>query len=50
VKTIVRGGRIVTSSLSFEGDILIEGETIAALGSFPEVQAGSTRTRTSTPP
>jgi dihydropyrimidinase len=39
VKTIVRGGRIVTSSLSFEADILIEGETIAALGSFPEVQA-----------
>src|ERR671926_1323433 len=38
MRTIVRGGRVVTSSLTFQADILIEGETIAALGSFREVQ------------
>jgi dihydropyrimidinase len=39
VRTIVRGGRIVTSSQTFEADVLIEGERIDALGSFPEVEA-----------
>ena len=39
MRTIVRGGRVVTSSQTFEADVLIEGETIAALGSFPDVQA-----------
>jgi dihydropyrimidinase len=39
VRTIVRGGRVVTSSQTFEADVLIEGERIDALGSFPEVEA-----------
>jgi dihydropyrimidinase len=37
VTTVVRGGRIVTSTSDFVADILIEGETIAAIGSFPDV-------------
>jgi dihydropyrimidinase len=39
MRTIVSGGRVVTSSGSFETDVLIEGETIEALGAFPEIQA-----------
>jgi dihydropyrimidinase len=39
VTTVVRGGRIVTSTSDYVADILIEGETIAAIGSFPEVEA-----------
>jgi dihydropyrimidinase len=39
MRTIVRGGRVVTSSQSFEADVLVEGERIEALGSFPDVQA-----------
>jgi dihydropyrimidinase len=37
--TIVRGGRIITASQDYIGDILIEGEKIAAIGSFPDVDA-----------
>jgi dihydropyrimidinase len=36
---VVRGGRIVTASQDYIGDVLIEGERIAAIGSFPEVDA-----------
>jgi len=36
MRTIVSGGRVVTSSGSFEADVLIDGETIDALGLFPE--------------
>ena len=39
MRTIVRGGRIVTASQTFEADILIEDGTIAALGAFAELQA-----------
>ena len=39
MRTIISGGRIVTSAQSVETDVLIEGETIAAVGSFPEVEA-----------
>jgi dihydropyrimidinase len=39
VTIVVRGGRIVTASQDYVGDVLIEGETIAAIGSFPEVDA-----------
>ena len=37
MRTIISGGRVVTSSGSFEADVLIEGETIEALGVFPEI-------------
>lgn len=33
---LVRGGRIVTASQDYIGDLLIDGEKIAAIGSFPE--------------
>ncbi len=36
---VLRGGRIVTASQDYVGDVLIEGERIAAVGSFPEVDA-----------
>jgi dihydropyrimidinase len=36
--TVVRGGRIVTSSKDYVADVLIEDETIAAIGSFPDVE------------
>ena len=36
---VLRGGRIVTSSQDYMGDVLIEGERIAAVGSIPEVDA-----------
>ena len=38
MRTIISGGRVVTSSGSFEADVLIEGETIEALGVFPEIE------------
>jgi dihydropyrimidinase len=38
VTTIVRGGRIVTSTKDYVADILIEHERIAAIGSFPNVE------------
>jgi dihydropyrimidinase len=37
--TIVRGGRIVTSSQDFRGDILIEDGVITAVGSLSEIEA-----------
>jgi dihydropyrimidinase len=39
VTIVLRGGRIVTASQDYVGDVLIEGERIAAVGSFPEVDA-----------
>src|SRR3712207_4036832 len=36
--TIVRGGRIVTASQDYSADILIDGERISAIGSFPDVE------------
>ena len=39
MRTIVSDGRIVTSSQSLETDVLIEDETIEAIGSFAEVDA-----------
>jgi dihydropyrimidinase len=39
MRTVVRGGTVVTSSNMFEADILISGETIEAVGSVPDVQA-----------
>jgi len=36
MRTIISGGRVVTSSGSFEADVLIDGETIDALGLFPD--------------
>lgn len=36
---VVRGGRIVTASQDYVGDVLVDGETIAAIGSFPDVDA-----------
>ncbi len=38
MRTIIRGGRIVTSSQEYLGDLLIEGEQIAAIGSFPDLE------------
>jgi dihydropyrimidinase len=37
VSVLVRGGRIVTASQDYVGDVLIDGETIAAVGSFPDL-------------
>jgi dihydropyrimidinase len=37
VTTVVRGGRIITSTSDVVADILIEGEQIADIGSFPDV-------------
>jgi dihydropyrimidinase len=39
MNTLVRGGRIVTSSATFDGDVLIDGEIIEAVGSLPEARA-----------
>jgi dihydropyrimidinase len=39
VTTVVRGGRIVTASQDYVGDVLVDGERIAAIGSFPDVDA-----------
>jgi dihydropyrimidinase len=39
MRTIISGGRIVTGSQSLETDVLIEGETIEALGSFADAPA-----------
>src|SRR5437879_4189988 len=39
VRTVVRGGRIVTASQDYSADILIEDGTIAATGLFPAVEA-----------
>ncbi|HLA92422.1 MAG TPA: dihydropyrimidinase [Actinomycetota bacterium] len=39
MSVVVRGGRIVTASADFVGDVLIDGETIAAIGSFPDIDA-----------
>jgi dihydropyrimidinase len=39
VRTIVRGGRIVTSASTFDGDVLIQGETITAVGTVPDLPA-----------
>jgi dihydropyrimidinase len=36
MRTIISGGRVVTGSQSLETDVLIEGETIEALGSFAD--------------
>ena len=37
MSVLVRGGRIVTASQDYVGDVLIDGETIAAVGSFPDL-------------
>ena len=39
MSVLVRGGRIITASADFVGDVLVEDETIAAIGSFPDVDA-----------
>jgi dihydropyrimidinase len=39
MRTIISGGRVVTSSQAFEADVLIEGETIEAVGAFSHVEA-----------
>jgi dihydropyrimidinase len=39
VKKIIRGGTVVTASESVQADVLIDGETIAAVGSFEGVDA-----------
>ncbi len=39
MSVLVRGGRVVTASADFVGDVLIDGDTIAAVGTFPEVDA-----------
>ena len=39
MRTIISGGRVVTGSQSLETDVLIEGETIEALGSFADAPA-----------
>jgi dihydropyrimidinase len=39
MRTVVRGGRIVTASQDYVGDVLVEGESIAAIGSFPDIEA-----------
>lgn len=39
MSVVVRGGRIATACADFVGDILIDGDTIAAIGSFPDVDA-----------
>ena len=38
MKTLVRGGRVVTASGDYPADVLIEDERIRAVGSLPEVQ------------
>jgi dihydropyrimidinase len=38
VTLVVRGGRIVTASQDYVGDVLIEDEKIAAIGAFPEFE------------
>ncbi len=42
MRTLVRGGHIVTSAASFDGDVLIDGERIEAVGSLPEARADRT--------
>ncbi len=37
--TVIRGGRVVTASRDEPADVLIDGETIAAVGSLPDVDA-----------
>jgi dihydropyrimidinase len=39
MRTIISGGRVVTGSQSLETDLLIEGETIEAVGSFADAPA-----------
>ncbi len=39
---LVRGGRVVTAESDFVGDVLVEGETIAALGASLDVVADRT--------
>lgn len=39
MRTIISGGRVVTSAQSIETDVLIEGERIEAVGAFPEIDA-----------
>ena len=39
MRTIISGGRVVTSSQSIETDVLIEGERIEAVGTLPEIDA-----------
>ncbi len=38
MRTLVRGGRIVTAQQDFVGDILIEGEKIAAIGFLEDIR------------
>jgi dihydropyrimidinase len=38
MRTVISGGHVVTSSGSFDADVLIDGETIEAVGAIPEVE------------
>lgn len=42
MRTLVRGGRVVTASQDFMADILIEDGTIASLGPLREIEADTT--------
>lgn len=42
MRTLIRGGRIITADADFEGDVLIEGETIVALGQNLDESADQT--------
>jgi dihydropyrimidinase len=37
-RTLISGGRIVTAAGDYPGDLLIDGERIAAVGTFPDAQ------------
>ena len=39
MSTVIRGGRVVTASRDEPADVLIDGETIAAVGALPDVVA-----------
>ena len=36
MSVLIKGGRIVTAADDYVADVLIEGETIAAVGSFAQ--------------
>ena len=39
MRKVIRGGTIVTASDTVQADVLIDGEVIAAVGNYPEVDA-----------
>src|SRR5512142_2418654 len=39
MRTIIRNGTVVTAADTFDADVLIDGEQIAAIGRFPEAEA-----------